>query len=75
MTRFSPIQTLVGLLLIAGLTRFRHADLDDLIDRSSRHVAALRRHRADRIESAPPRRAFPRHWRLNLQAPLTGLIV
>jgi hypothetical protein len=40
------VQTLVGLLLIGGLTRFRHADLDDLIDRSSRHVAALRRHRA-----------------------------
>ena len=55
--------------------RFQHTDLDDLIDRSSRHVAALRRHRADRIESAPPRRAFPLHWRLNLQAPLTGLIV
>jgi len=55
--------------------RFQHADLDDLIDRSSRHVAALRRHRADRIESAPSRRAFPRHWRLNLQAPLRGRMV
>jgi hypothetical protein len=33
--------------------RFKHADLDGLIDRSSRHVAELRRHRADRIESAP----------------------
>ena len=55
--------------------RFQHADLDNLIDRSSRHVAALRRHRADRIESAPPRRSFPRHWRLNLQAPLTGRMV
>jgi transposase-like protein len=35
--------------------RFQHADLDGVIDRSSRHVAALRRHRADRIESAPLR--------------------
>ena len=55
--------------------RFQHADLDGLVDRSGRHVAALRRHRADRIESAPPRRAFPKHWRLNLQAPLTGRMV
>src|SRR5512132_4375109 len=55
--------------------RFEHADLDGLIDRSSRHVAALRRHRADRIESAPPRRAFPKRWHLDLQAPLRGRII
>ena len=55
--------------------RFEHADLDGLAERSSRHVAALRRHRADRIEAAPPRRAFPRRWRLNLQARLKGRMV
>jgi hypothetical protein len=55
--------------------RFEHADLDALADRSSRHVAALRRHRADRIEAAPPRGAFPRRWRLNLQARLKGRMV
>jgi transposase-like protein len=55
--------------------RFAHADLDALADRSRRHVAALRRHRADRIEAAPPRSAFPRHWRLNLQARLKGRMV
>jgi hypothetical protein len=55
--------------------RFEHADLDGRIDRSSRHGAALRRHRADRIESAPPRRAFPMRWRLDLQAPLRGRII
>src|SRR5512147_681059 len=55
--------------------RFEHADLDGLIDRSSRHVAALRRHRADRIESAPPRRAFPKGWQLDLQAALRGRII
>jgi hypothetical protein len=55
--------------------RFEHADLDGLKDRSSRHVAALRRHRADRIESAPLRRAFPKRWKLNLQAGLKGRIV
>jgi transposase-like protein len=55
--------------------RFAHADVDGLIDRSRRHVAALRRHRADRIESAPPRRAFPKGWRLDLQAALRGRII
>src|SRR5512144_829794 len=55
--------------------RFEHTDLDGLLDRSSRHVAALRRHRADRIESAPPRRAFPKRWHLDLQAPLRGRII
>ena len=44
-------------------------------DRSQRYVAALRRHRADRIESAPPRRAFPKRWRLNLQARPRGRII
>ena len=55
--------------------RFEHADLDALADRSGRHVAALRRHRADRIEAAPPRGAFPERWRLNLQARLEGRMV
>jgi hypothetical protein len=55
--------------------RFEHADLDALTDRSRRHVAALRRHRADRIEAAPPRSAFPKRWRLNLQARLKGRMV
>jgi hypothetical protein len=55
--------------------RFEHADLDALADRSRRHVAALRRHRADRIESAPLRRAFPEGWRLDLQARLKGRII
>src|SRR5512144_2503293 len=55
--------------------RFAHADLDALADRSRRHVAALRRHRADRIEAAPRRRAFPKPWRLNLQARPTGRMV
>jgi hypothetical protein len=55
--------------------RFEHANLDALADRSGRHVAALRRHRADRIEAAPPRGAFPERWRLNLQARLKGRMV
>src|SRR5262245_27698289 len=56
-------------------SRFEHGDLGGLQDRSRRHVAALRRHRADRIESAPSRRAFPEGWRLDLQARLKGRII
>jgi hypothetical protein len=56
-------------------SRFVHDDLSGLQGRSRRHVAALRRHRADRIESAPTRRAFPERWSLNLQARLKGRIV
>ena len=56
-------------------SRFVHDDLSGLQGRSRRHVAALRRHRADRIESAPTRRAFPERWGLNLQARLKGRMV
>jgi hypothetical protein len=56
-------------------SRFEHEDLSGLRDRSRRHVAALRRHRADRIESAPSRREFPERWSLDLQARLKGRIV
>src|SRR5438067_1891978 len=45
--------------------RFRHHDLAELRGRSQRHVAALRGHRAARIEAAPPRRPFPRRWELD----------
>ena len=56
-------------------SRFEHESLPGLRESSQRYVAALRRHRADRIESAPSRRAFPRRWRLNLQARPRGRIV
>ncbi len=55
--------------------RFEHADLSDREGHSSRFVAAHRRHRADRIESAPRRRAVPEGWRLNLHARPRGRIV
>jgi hypothetical protein len=55
--------------------RFQHEDLGALQGRSARHVAALRRHRAERIAAAPARRPFPRDWQLNLQAPPRGRLV
>ncbi len=55
--------------------RFEHGLLPDLQGRSQRYVTALRRHRADRIESAPRRRAFPKRWRLDLQSRPRGQII
>jgi hypothetical protein len=55
--------------------RFEHGSLPDLQACSLRYVTALRRHRADRIESAPRRRAFPKRWRLDLQARPRGRII
>lgn len=56
-------------------SRFEHRAVVELRQRSDRHVEALRRHRAARIEAAPRRRPFPPGWELDLQAPLRGRLV
>jgi transposase len=53
-------------------SRFEHHDLADLQGHSRRYVAAMRRQRAARIESAPDRRAFPADWKLNLKKRPSG---
>jgi hypothetical protein len=55
--------------------RFDQGSPADVQGHSQRYVAALRRHRADRIESAPRRRTFPNRWRLDLQARPQGRII
>lgn len=55
--------------------RFEHHDLGELQGRSGRHVEALRRHRAERIEAAPRRRPFPAGWEVDLRAPVRGRLV
>ena len=55
--------------------RFQHADLADLQQRSSRHVRALRQHRAARIEAAPKRRPFPAGWELKLKERPQGRLI
>jgi putative transposase len=55
--------------------RFHHASLPGLQAQSARYVAAHRQRRAARIEAAPPRRPFPRGWRLDLQAHPQGRLV
>ena len=55
--------------------RFEHPDLPALQERSGRHVRALRRHRAARIEAAPARRAFPTNWQLDLKTRPRGRLI
>jgi hypothetical protein len=55
--------------------RFQHPSLEGLGERSGRHVAALRRHRAARIEAAPRRRPLPLDWELDLQAKPRGKVI
>ncbi len=55
--------------------RFQHADVAGLQERSGRHVQALRQQRAARIEAAPPRRAFPTDWKLNLKKRPPGRLI
>jgi hypothetical protein len=54
--------------------RFEHTSIDSVLDRSARFVAAARLRSAPRIESAPPRRPFPRGWVMDLQA-LKGKVI
>lgn len=56
-------------------SRFHHASLVALQACSDRFVAAIRLRRAARLEAAPPRRALPAAWQLDLQAHPTGRVV
>ena len=56
-------------------SRFHHADLERLRERSGRFVEAYRRRHQARIEAAPARRPFPADWRPDLQAPPRGRLV
>jgi hypothetical protein len=71
----SAIESYNGTWQAKVWTRFQHGSLLDLQGHSQRYVTALRRHRADRIESAPRRRAFPAGWHLNLQSRPRGRIM
>jgi putative transposase len=71
----AAIESYNGSWQVRVWSRFQHQDLAELCQRSGRHVAALRRHRAERIAAAPPRRRFPRHWKLGLRQPLQGRLI
>jgi transposase len=56
-------------------SRFQHDGLADVLDHSQKYVAALRKHRAARIEASPDRRPFPADWKFNLKKRPTGRLV
>lgn len=55
--------------------RFYHESLPTLCKCSERYVAACRRQRAPRIESAPARRPFPRRWRFDENPTPSGMLI
>src|SRR5512135_3169620 len=71
----SMIENYNGTWQAKDWARFPHGSLLDVQEHSQRYVTALRRHRADRIESARRRRAFPTGWHLNLQSRPRGRII
>jgi len=56
-------------------SRVEHESLAGLCERTARYLDALHARSASRIEAAPPRRAFPARWRLDLQAKPRGRII
>jgi hypothetical protein len=71
----ASIEAYNGLWQAKVWTRFHHDSLATLQGHCTRYVAAHRRRAAPRLEASPPRRAFPKSWRLNLAAPLRGRII
>lgn len=55
--------------------RFEHHSLEALQEQSGKYVSASRARNAQRIESAPPRRRFPRKWKWNEQGKVKGHII
>ena len=56
-------------------SRFIFKDRPQVVRQSARFVSAHRERYSVRIEDAPPRRAFPKNWKLDLQQPLTGTVI
>ena len=56
-------------------SRFTFRNRGQLLAQSRKFLQAHHARHAVRIEDAPTRRAFPRHWRANLQQPLKGTVI
>lgn len=55
--------------------RFAHHSLEALQEQSGKYVSASRTRNAQRIESAPLRRRFPRKWQWNDQGKVKGRLI
>ena len=71
----AAIESLNGRWQAKVWSRFEHRSLRGLKTRSAKYIAAARQRSAARIESAPPRRPFPKRWRLDLQKHPQGKII
>ena len=69
------IESYNGLWQAKVWARFEHTSLAGLQQQSARYVAASRRRKAARGDSAPARRKFPRQWKRNDQAKVKGQII
>jgi len=71
----AAIESLNGRWQTAVWSRFEHRVLRGLRSRSERYVTAARQKFAARIDAAPPRRPFPKHWQLDLQKHPQGTLI
>jgi hypothetical protein len=71
----AAIESLNGRWQTGVWSRFEHHVLRGLKSRSDRYVAAARQKLAARIDGAPSRRPFPKHWRLDLQKHPQGTLI
>lgn len=71
----AAIENFNGRWQVVVWSRFRHRSRADVRRRSDAYLAARRVRAAARIEAAPPRRPFPKRWRLDLEASLRGRII
>ena len=71
----AAIESFNGLWQSKVWLRFKPTSLRRLAGLSTKYIAASRKRRVLRTESAPARRPFPKHWRLDLQKHPTGTII
>ncbi len=71
----NAIESFNGLWQAKVWQRFRYANLRELKAQSARYIQAHLQRSSPRRINAPPRRAFPERWKLDLQAAPCGTII
>jgi hypothetical protein len=71
----NTIESFNGLWQAKVWRRYRAGSVRKLQARSDQYIRAHRARTLESAEAAPPRRPMPRHFRLNLHAPLRGIMI
>lgn len=71
----NTIESFNGLWQAKVWRRYRMGSVRELQARSDQYIRARRARTSAAAEAAPPRRPMPKHFRLNLHAPLRGLMI